>query len=134
MKERLKQLRKTLGLTMEKFGSNLGVTKTAISLLESGKTNLTDQMIKSICSASWNGKFVNEDWLRTGTGDMFVEIPPEDEVGILVSQLIEDKDNPFFNLIMETMRTYNQLSPENKAIITDFGRQLLNNSQNKKED
>lgn len=134
MKERLKQLRKTLGLTMEKFGSNLGVTKTAISLLESGKTNLTDQMIKSICSASWNGKFVNEDWLRTGTGDMFVEIPPEDEVGILVSQLIEDKDNPFFSLIMETMRTYNQLSPENKAIITDFGRQLLNNSQNKKED
>lgn len=134
MKERLKQLRKTLGLTMEKFGANLGVTKTAISLLESGKTNLTDQMIKSVCNVSWNGKFVNEEWLRFGTGDMFIELPPEDEVGILVSQLIEDKENPFFKLILETMRTYNQLKPENRNVLTDFGRELLHNLQNKKED
>lgn len=133
MKERLNFLRKTLGLTMEKFGSNLGVTKTAISLLESGKTKLTDQMIKSICNVSWNGNFVNEEWLRTGIGNMFVELPPEDEVGILVSQLIDDKGNPLFDIILETMRTFNQLTPEDQKIVSSYCDQLLHNLKDKKE-
>lgn len=67
MNERLKELRKSLGLSGEKFGSAIGVTRTAISLLESGKNNLTEQSIKSICR-EFN---VNEQWLRTGEGEMF---------------------------------------------------------------
>ena len=47
--ERVKEIRKTLDLTMEKFGEKLGVGKTAISNIESGNRNLTEQMSKSIC-------------------------------------------------------------------------------------
>jgi len=67
--ERVKQARKSLGLTMEKFGERLGVTKTAISLIESGKNNLTDANIKAICR-EFNVDYI---WLTTGEGEMFVD-------------------------------------------------------------
>ena len=47
--ERIKDVRNSLGLTLEKFGEKLGVTKTAISRLEKGERSLTEQMTKSIC-------------------------------------------------------------------------------------
>lgn len=67
--ERVKEVRKKLNLTMEKFGDHLGVTKTAISLIESGKNNLTDSNIKAICR-EFN---VDYRWLTTGEGKMFVD-------------------------------------------------------------
>lgn len=65
--ERIKELRKSLNLTLEEFGKKLGVGKTAISKLEKSERNLTDQMALSICR-EFN---VREVWLRDGTGDMF---------------------------------------------------------------
>ena len=88
MNERIKELRKILGLTSEKFGARLGVGKTAISGIETGRRNVTDQMFLSICR-EFN---VNEEWLRTGSGDMFVELPPEDEYFKAATQLSDDPD------------------------------------------
>lgn len=68
--ERVKEARKSLNLTLEKFGDHLGVRKTAISKIENGENNLTEQMLKSICR-EFN---VSEEWLRDGTGDMFVNL------------------------------------------------------------
>lgn len=72
--ERVKSVRKSCNLTLEKFGERLGVTKTAISYVESDKRNLTEQMLKAICR-EFN---VNEDWLRTGTGGFENMFIPED--------------------------------------------------------
>ena len=69
MNERIKVLRKELGLTLEKFGEHIGVTKMTISRIENGKTTVTEQMFKSIC-LEFN---VNEEWLRNGSGDIFIE-------------------------------------------------------------
>lgn len=135
MNERLKLLRKTLKLSQEAFAEKIGMKGSSISLLEKGRENggrnITDPVIKSICNVSWNGNFVNEEWIRTGNGEMF--LPPEDEVGILVSQLIDDKNNPSLNLILETMRTFNQLTPEDQKIIASYCEQLLHNLKDKKE-
>ncbi len=49
MNERIRSLRKALGLTMEKFGDRLGVKKNSVSQWESGTNNVTEQMFKSIC-------------------------------------------------------------------------------------
>lgn len=67
--ERIKDVRNSLGLTLEKFGEKLGVTKTAISRLEKGERSLTEQMTKSICREFG----VDYMWLTTGEGEMFVE-------------------------------------------------------------
>lgn len=66
----MKEARKSLNLTLEKFGEHLGVRKTAISKIENGENNLTEQMLKSICR-EFN---ISEEWLRDGTGDMFVDL------------------------------------------------------------
>lgn len=67
--ERVKELRKVLGLTLEKFGEKLGIQKSAVSKIERGENNLTEQMTKSICREFG----VDYIWLTTGDGEMFVE-------------------------------------------------------------
>ena len=67
MNERLKQIRKTLSLSQEAFGSKLGVTGPGISKIESGDRNLTEQMTRAVIR-EFN---VNEHWFRTGEGEMF---------------------------------------------------------------
>ena len=91
MNERIKQLRKELGLTLEKFGERLGVSKVAISLIENGKNALTDQMFKSICR-EFN---VNENWLRTGEGEMFVQKTLDDEIASFIQTIQLEKDDSF---------------------------------------
>lgn len=67
--ERIKEVRNFLGLTLEKFGERLGVTKVAISNIEKGNRNLTEQMTKAICREFG----VDYIWLTSGDGEMFVE-------------------------------------------------------------
>lgn len=71
MNERIKQLRKELGLTLDKFGEKIGVTKQTVSRIENGINNVTDQMFKSICR-EFN---VREEWLRNGEEPMFNGFP-----------------------------------------------------------
>lgn len=71
MQKRVKQIRRSLGLSQEAFGNALGVTKTAICGIESGRRGLTEQMAKSICR-EFN---VNYDWLKDGDGEMFDAVP-----------------------------------------------------------
>ena len=65
--EQVRIVRKALGLTLEEFGKNLGVKKNAISAIETGKNNLTEQMAKAICR-EYN---INYFWLIKGEGEMF---------------------------------------------------------------
>ena len=66
MNSRIKKLRNSLGLTQLDFASKIGL-KSSISEIENGKAPITDRTIISICSV-FN---VNENWLRTGQGEMF---------------------------------------------------------------
>lgn len=67
--KRVRDVRKTLNLTLEQFGNKVGVTKQTISRIENGINNLTDQMIRSICR-EFNVDYI---WLTTGEGEMFVD-------------------------------------------------------------
>lgn len=67
--ERVKAIRKSCNLTLEKFGEKVGVGKTAISNIENGNRNLTEQMTKSICR-EFNVDYI---WLTTGEGEMFTD-------------------------------------------------------------
>lgn len=89
MNERIKEIRKTLGLSGEKFGNKLGITKAAVSSIESGKNKITDQMFRSICR-EFN---VNEEWLRTGEGEMFVELSKDEEIAAFIGDISGVDDN-----------------------------------------
>lgn len=67
MNKRIKDLRKKLGMTQKELGSKLGIGQTAIYKIENNVNNLTEQNIKLICK-EFN---VNEEWLRTGEGEVF---------------------------------------------------------------
>lgn len=71
MNTRVKQIRKLLNLSQEEFASRLGITAAGISRIESGKRNLTEQMLIHICK-EFN---VNEDWIRYGRGEIFRKFP-----------------------------------------------------------
>lgn len=131
MNERVRELRKALGMTLEVFGSKIGIKKSSLSQIENGINNLTEQTILLICK-EYN---VNESWLRTGEGEMFKALPEEDEVADIVSGLLEDgKNNPFFGIILEIMHTYNELSPKSQEVLRDASAKLLENLRKKKED
>ena len=67
--ERVKELRKSLSLTLEKFGQRIGVGKSTISDIENGRRSLSEHMTKSICR-EFRADYI---WLTTGEGEMFVE-------------------------------------------------------------
>ena len=91
MKERIKELRKTLGLTLESFGDKVGVGKSTISRIENGTNGLTEQMILSICR-EFN---VNEEWLRYGTGEMFKDMTLDEEIISFIGDIQWDASNTF---------------------------------------
>ena len=97
--ERIKEIRKYLNLTMEKFGGRLGVGRTAISNIENNNRNLTDQMAVSICR-----EFdVNETWLRTGEGEMFIQRTRNQQITDFLGDLIKEEDGTFKKRLIEAM-------------------------------
>lgn len=70
--ERVREIRKALGLTLDKFGDKIGLKKSGLSLIENGRNDLTEVNMKSICR-EFN---VSESWLRDGSGEMFVSSTP----------------------------------------------------------
>lgn len=114
MNSRIRELRKTLGLTLEKFGEPLGVTKTAISRLENGVNGITDQMVKSICR-EYN---VNEEWLVNGTGEMFSEVDREDQIMRWAASVLKEDSASFrkrFVAMLSSLRDEDWLFLEEKA-------------------
>lgn len=103
MNERLRKLRKSLNCTMESFGERIGVAKSTISNIENGNRKPTEHMLKTICLLSWNGKYVNEDWLRTGAGgdeNMFI---PEDMAYMLNIGELGNEKNEFKKFYLNMM-------------------------------
>lgn len=127
MNERIKLLRKSLGMTLEKFGEHLGVKKSTLSNIESGRSSLTDRMLKSICH-EFN---VNEEWLRTGTGEMFVV--HKDETAAIVSELLESINNKSYDFILDVLKVYQALPSANQDVIKNFCQQLIKERENRKE-
>lgn len=123
MKERLKELRKHLGLTMEEFGNNLGVRKTTISSLENGVNNITNQMAKLICT-TYN---VNEEWLKTGNGSMFNDTK-ESHLNELAKQYALD------DMEIKIVEAFLELSPDKRAAIKEYASILAKSITEKTED
>lgn len=128
MNRRIKEIRSALGLTQQEFADRLSLKRNTIATYEMGKASPSDRTINDICD-KYN---VNETWLRTGKGEMFNELPEEDEVAAYVSELLEDDEgNPLYAIIKEIMHTYSELTPKSQEVIRNFSAQLLKNLKEK---
>lgn len=112
--ERIKEIRKTLDLTLDKFGEKLGVTKQTVSRIENGVNNVTDQMARSVCR-EYN---VNYDYLMYGEGEMFDNLPQT-----IVDELCVQYDlNDFDKALVEM---YVSLPAGGRERIKEYMKQLV---------
>lgn len=91
MKDRIKRVRKENGLTQVEFGEKIGVKGNTVTNYETGLRNPTDAVILSICR-EFN---VNEDWLRTGNGEMFSETRKDDLIAKLLGDVLKSDEADF---------------------------------------
>ena len=89
--ERIKQLRKRLKLTQTEFGEQIGVKGNTITGYEKGIRNPTDAIILSICR-EFN---VDEEWLRTGKGEMFVIQSNEEEIAAFLGDVLSEEGETY---------------------------------------
>lgn len=108
--ERVRQVRKELGLTLEKFGERIGMKKNSISQIENGKNSVTDQVIKSICR-EFN---VDYTWLTTGKGDDIFEKSPSSTMEQLKKEF--DLDDFSYKLVYQ----YLKLNADQRQAVRDF--------------
>lgn len=88
--ERIKELRKAVGKTQQTFADALGVKRSTVATYEAGLQEASDRTISDICRV-YN---VSETWLRTGEGEMFEELDPDEELMRFVAKLVKDDDDP----------------------------------------
>jgi len=91
LKDRLKKLRKTLDLTQQAFADRIGMKQNTIAQYEMGRTIPSDAIIFSICR-EFN---VNENWLRTGEGDMFMEMSRDEQIEEFIGDLLHGEEDSF---------------------------------------
>ena len=108
--ERIKEVRLSLPnkTSMEKFADRLGVTKGAISFIENGRNQPSDQMIRSICR-EFN---INEAWLRDGIGDMKSAASRSEEMATAVKRLFADRPESFQTALVTTLLRFDPDGPE----------------------
>lgn len=95
--ERVKEVRKALGLTLDKFGEKVGVKKQTVSRIENGVNNVTDQMVLSICR-EFN---VNYDFLMNGEGEMFDDLPQTVLDELCAQYDLDDLDRTLVEMYIE---------------------------------
>lgn len=112
--ERVREIRKSLKLTLEKFGGKLGVGKGAISAIETGARNLTEQMAVSICR-EYN---VNYDYLMSGEGEMFDTLPQT-----ILEELCKQYDLDDFDKILLEM--YLEMTGSQRDVLKQTIREMI---------
>jgi transcriptional regulator with XRE-family HTH domain len=99
MRERIRALRKTLNLNQKEFAEQLGMRSTTLSMIEVGDNALTEKNVKMVCM-TFN---VNENWLRTGKGEMFAASPYEKEFVDIYCGLLPETQKALLQLAKDLL-------------------------------
>lgn len=93
MHERLKMLRKTLGLTQQEFADKIGSKRNTIAKYEINASTPSAAVVSLICR-EFN---VNEEWLRNGNGEMFLQSDRNADIARLTKELLSEESDSFKN-------------------------------------
>lgn len=117
MNERIALVRKSLGLTQEKFAEQVGLSRNFMWMIESGTRVPSDRTISDICR-EFN---VNETWLRTGEGEMFNQITRSEKITSFLTEITEDKGDDFKRRFVEMLA---ELEPEDWKLLERMAEKL----------
>lgn len=126
--ERVKEIRKALGLTLEKFGNEIGLKKNSVSQIENGVNELTEANLMAICRADWHGNLVNENWLRTGDGKMFLSMTRSDELAKMTTDLFKGEESSFKSRLILAL---SKLDENEWAVLEKIAKELENGLKKK---
>lgn len=99
MKDRLKTLRKTLDMTQQELADRIGIKRNSYANYEIGRNTPIDAIIISICR-EFN---VNEEWLRTGQGEMFVHKTRSENIASFAGSLMTEEEDSFKRRLIEAL-------------------------------
>lgn len=123
MNERVRELRKALNMTLEVFGAKIGIKKSSLSQIENGVNNLTEQNILLICK-EFN---INEEWLRTGEGEMFKQFTEQEKLMKYTALLLKDNNSAVVSAIQALIITYEKLDDASKSVLEKIALQYIEN-------
>ncbi len=112
MQNRIKEIRKTLGMNQTEFSKKLGIAPNTISSYEAGTIYPSNAIIKSICREFG----VNETWLRTGAGEMRRSRSREAELGELIRSRLLDRPESFQAALVTVLLRFDPDGPEFAAL------------------
>lgn len=118
IKERIKQIRKSKDLTQVEFGKLIGVKGNTITNYETGLRTPTDAVINNICKTFG----VDEEWLRTGNGDMFVDMDLEDELMHWAGTVLASESD---NFKKRFVRMLSKLSEDEWELLAKMAQELV---------
>lgn len=121
MNERIKTLRKSLKMNQTDFGNKVGIKQTTVAGYENGIRTPTDAIILSICR-----EFdINEEWLRTGKGEMKRITTEDDEFQKYIALLLRDKEDFVAQKIKRFIVGYEKLDATDKKVVENLMRQFF---------
>lgn len=112
IKERIKAIRRGLGLNQTEFGQRLGLSQNFICMLEKGQREAGERTIRDICREFR----VSPEWLKTGAGDMFMAAGREEELGALVASLMSERPESFRRALVTVLLKFDPDGPEWAAL------------------
>lgn len=118
MNNRLKKLRKELELTQKQFAEALHIKQNTVATYEMGRIIPSDSVIAGICR-EFN---VNEEWLRNGTGSMFIEIDKENQLMQWAANVLKDESDSFKRRFVNMLMS---LSEDEWELIERKARELV---------
>lgn len=127
MNSRVKAVRLALGLSQDEFGKKLGLTRGAITNIELNKVDVKPNFADLLCSV-FN---VNGLWLRTGEGEMFLELSRADEIAAYVGRVLKD-ESAFYQ--QKLLLFLSRLSPEMLAELEKVADEILANGKKEQKD
>lgn len=117
MHDRIKDLIKALGVRQSAFAARLNVSAAFVSEICSGRKAPSDRTIADICREF----HVDEHWLRTGEGEMFVRMSLEEELAQYAAQVLTD---PAQELQRELLRIMARLDPQDWSALERIAKKI----------
>lgn len=117
MKDRIKLIRKEDGLSQEAFASSISLSRNMIAQVEMGTRILSDRSIRDICRIYK----VNEEWLRTGEGEMRQPRSENQVIAEFVNEVMESKSDDFKKRLINAL---SQLDEDEWKVLEDLANNL----------